>query len=221
MKCNFLLSLLICILSHALLFSQELKHVAIGNQTWMSENLSVDKFRNGDKIPEAKTAEEWESFGKLGQAAWCYYGFDSKNESIYGKLYNWYAVNDSRKISPTGWHVPTNLEWKTLMDFLGGDAIAGVKMKSITGWNFDGNGSNSSKFSGNPGGNVNWQGEFLNIGTFGHWWSITENSEFGAWEISLSFSFTGVNNSAGGKGCGYSVRLLKGELPTIGEAGDF
>ena len=109
------------------------KTVVIGSQTWMSENLNVSTFRNGDPIPEAKTNEEWKKAGKEGKPAWCYYDNDPKNGAKYGKLYNWYAVNDPRGLAPTGWHVPTKAEWGTLVEQLGNDAEK--KMKSQSGWN--------------------------------------------------------------------------------------
>ena len=121
-----------------------LKSVLIGEQSWTSENLNVDRFRNGDLIPEAKTAEEWINAGKNKQAAWCYYNNDPNNEAKYGKLYNWHAVNDTRGLAPTGWHVPTEAEWTILSDFLGGENQAGTKMKSTSGWSASGDVTNLS-----------------------------------------------------------------------------
>ncbi len=107
-------------------FSQS---VTIGTQTWTTLNLDVAIFRNGDAIPQAKTDEEWKAAGENKQAAWCYYDNDPKNGAKYGKLYNWYAVNDARGIAPMGWHVPTDQEWTVLSTFLGGEDVAGKKMK--------------------------------------------------------------------------------------------
>jgi TolA-binding protein len=109
------------------------KSVKIGTQTWMAENLNVSTFRNGDPIMEAKTNEEWEKAGKEGKPAWCNYENDPKNGAKYGKLYNWYAVNDPRGLAPAGWHVPSDAEWTTLGDQLGDEASN--KMKSTSGWN--------------------------------------------------------------------------------------
>ena len=107
-------------------FSQS---VTIGTQTWTTKNLDVATFRNGDAIPQAKTNEEWKAAGKNKQAAWCYYRNDPKNGAKYGKLYNWYAVVDTRGLAPAGWHVPTDEEWTVLSTFLGGEDVAGKKMK--------------------------------------------------------------------------------------------
>jgi hypothetical protein len=109
--------------------------VNIGTQTWTTKNLDVATFRNGDAIPEAKTDEEWQAAGDNKRPAWCYYNNDPKNGTKYGKLYNWYAVKDARGLAPVGWHVPTDQEWTVLSTFLGGEDVAGKKMKSISGWN--------------------------------------------------------------------------------------
>jgi uncharacterized protein (TIGR02145 family) len=109
-----------------------IKTVTIGTQVWMTTNLNVDKFRNGDPIPEAKTAEEWERAGRREQPAWCYYENNTANGTTYGKLYNWYAVNDPRGLAPEGFHVPSYNEWTTLETFLGDKE--GKKMKSKSGW---------------------------------------------------------------------------------------
>ena len=129
--------------------------VTIGNQVWMTKNLDVDKFRNGDPIPHAKTNEEWVSYSNAGEAAWCYYDDDPANGEKYGKLYNWYAVSDPRGLAPEGWHVPSDKEWTVLTDYLGGEEKAGARMKSKNGWHDNGNGTNSSGFSGLPGGSRN------------------------------------------------------------------
>ena len=116
------------------LLQAQIKEVKIGQQVWTTENLNVDKFRNGEIIPEAKTAAEWHKAGENKQAAWCYYNNDSSNGTKYGKLYNWYAVNDPRGLAPKGWHIPSDQEWTDLTDYLGGDEQAGAKMKSKEGW---------------------------------------------------------------------------------------
>ena len=100
--------------------------VKIGTQVWMVENLKVTRYRNGDPIPNVTDNNSW---NVLTTDAYCNYNNDTANVSAYGRLYNWYAVNDNRKIAPTGWHVPSDEEWATLGDFLGGNNIAGGKMK--------------------------------------------------------------------------------------------
>ena len=183
--------------------------VTIGNQVWMTENLNVDKFRNGDDIPEAKTEGEWKAYADAGEAAWCYYENDPKNGEKYGKLYNWYAVNDSRGLAPKGYHVPSDAEWTVLTDYLGGEKKAGAKMKSKTGWEGEGNGTNSSGLSGHPGGNRTNNGTFNHIGYFGYWWSSTEYDTDVAWFRLLYYSYGDVARYYGSETFGFSVRCLR------------
>jgi uncharacterized protein (TIGR02145 family) len=183
--------------------------VKIGNQTWMTENLNVDRFRNGDLIPEAKSVSQWEQAGKNKQPAWCYYNNDPANGKKYGKLYNWYAVNDSRGLAPHGWHIPSDKEWTILSSFLGGDIEAGNRMKSDFDWDYDGNGNNSSGFSGLPGGFCFNNGFSINIGNNGVWWSSSQYNESNAincdlYSINSQFFKRNYN-----KGFGFSVRCLK------------
>jgi uncharacterized protein (TIGR02145 family) len=111
------------------------KSVTIGTQVWMKENLNVSTFRNGEPIPEAKTAEEWKAAGEAKQPAWCYYDNDPKNGAKYGKLYNWYAVNDPRGIAPVGWHVPNNSEWDNYKNYFNNFYNGELdEIKSKSGW---------------------------------------------------------------------------------------
>ena len=108
-----------------------IKGVAIGSQVWMSTNLNVSTYRNGDVIPQVQDKDTWD---KLTTGAWCYYENNAANGTKYGKLYNWYAVNDARGLAPAGWHIPTDGEWTVLYTYLGGEDVAGKKMKSTSGW---------------------------------------------------------------------------------------
>jgi len=189
------------------------KEVTIGKQVWMTQNLNVDKFRNGDPIPEAKTDEEWIKAGENGEPAWCYYKNNPDNGDRYGKLYNWYAVNDPRGLAPEGWKIPSNEEWSRLADFLGGKSVAGTKMKSTDFWadyeGKSGNGTNESGFSGLPGGYRVDDGTFSGVGELGYWWSSTENSTFIAWVRYLSFNNGIVYRYYSYKKFGFSVRCLR------------
>jgi uncharacterized protein (TIGR02145 family) len=166
--------------------------VRIGKQTWAIANLNVSTFRNGDSIPEAKTSKEWVTAGESGKPAWCYYNNDPANGLKYGKLYNWYAVNDPRELSPAGWTLSGADDWAILINFLGGQGTAGGKMKSISGWTEGNNGTNEAGFIGFPGGYRVENGTFLNIGSIGIWWSSTENNAHTAIDHYLAQS-----NSAG------------------------
>ena len=181
----------------------------IGNQIWMTENLNVDRFKNGDIIPEAKTAEEWINAGKNKQASWCYYDNDPANGQKYGKLYNWYSVNDKRGLAPVGWHVPSDAEWTILSTFLGGEDVAGIKMKSTSGWNDNGNGTNSSGFSGLPGSYRDYDGNFSFVGKYGYWWSASEANETDAWNRLLGDNYSDLLRSASYKRYGFSVRCVR------------
>jgi len=185
------------------------KTVKIGQQVWMAENLNTDRFRNGDLIPEAKTIEEWEVAGNNKQPAWCYYENAPANGAKYGKLYNWYAVSDSRGLAPVGYHIPSDGEWTILTDYLGGEEIAGSKMKSKQGWAKDGNGTNSSGFSGLPGCYRGFDGAFSYVGYNGSWWSPTEGSAGSAWGRVLGYEDGDVDRLYTGKAEGFSVRCLR------------
>jgi uncharacterized protein (TIGR02145 family) len=179
------------------------KVITIGNQEWMIQNLNVDKFRNGDAIQEAKTAEQWTKAGENGQPAWCYYDNDPANGKTYGKLYNWFAINDPRGLAPEGFHIPSDAEWTILEEYLGQDA--GKKMKSTSAWN----GTNSIGFSAIPGGSRTNYGIFYNIGYFGLWWSSSELDTYDAWFRFLNFSNSYLVRYDFNKTNGFSVRCIK------------
>jgi uncharacterized protein (TIGR02145 family) len=186
-----------------------MEEIKIGDQIWSVKNLDVDTFRNGDPIPHAATDKQWEEAGENGTPAWCYYDNDPANGETYGKLYNWHAVNDPRGLAPEGWHVPSDDEWTILTDNLGGEDVAGTKMKSTSGWEKDGNASNESGFAGLPGGSRNYNGAFSNIGNNGYWWSYTEIDTSIAWNRYLNYNngyfFRDYNITV----IGFSVRCLR------------
>ena len=183
--------------------------ITIGTQVWMSKNLDVATFRNGDPIPQAKTDEEWEKAGENKQAAWCYYENDPANGVKYGKLYNWYAVNDSRGLAPVGYHIPSDAEWTILTDYLGGAVVAGNKMKSKQGWAEGDNGTNNSGFSGLPGGSRFDTGTFNLISKYGAWWSSTETNNYRGGTRNLRYRDGNVYRGYDYKVEGVSVRCLK------------
>lgn len=196
------------------------KTVTIGTQTWMAENLNVSTFRNGDPIPEAKTNEDWEKAGNEQKPAWYYYDFNSANGEKYGKLYNWYAVQDSRNLAPTGWKIPSDAEWTTLVNYLQGGniAVAGGKLKE-TGtlhWASPNTGAdNSSGFTALPGGYCNGHGIFFDIGLNGYWWSSTESDIYRALIRFLKYNSSSYSVGGYGKTFGISVRCLKGDNDDI------
>lgn len=183
--------------------------VRIGNQLWTRKNLSVSTFRNGDTISEAKTKEEWIAICKAKKPAWCYFENDPKNDSLYGKLYNWYAVNDPRGLAPKGEHIPSQEEWIQLTDFLGGRSVSAKKLKSKQGWEYKGNGSNSSHFSANPAGERHADGEFSSLGLLTAWWTSTEHEGKYAWENHMYHFNNAVNTGYVTKNGGSSIRCVK------------
>jgi uncharacterized protein (TIGR02145 family) len=186
--------------------------VQIGTQCWMQSNLTVSKYRNGDNIPNITDNTQWSQTNTSSTGAWCNYNNDANNGTTYGKLYNWYAVNDSRGLCPTGWHVPSDAEWTTLTTHLGGSSVAGGAMKSTTGWNNNGNGTNSSGFTCLPGGNRTLNVGFDAVGYRGNWWSSSSSGSDYAWYRLLTSS-NGANvfryNFGGGYQHGFSVRCVR------------
>jgi uncharacterized protein (TIGR02145 family) len=180
------------------------KVVTIGTQTWMAENLKVSRFRNGNPIPNVTDGTAW-TYIQTG--AYCEYNNDPLVASTYGKLYNWYAVTDSRNLAPIGWHVATKADWTTLISYLGGDSTAGGPLKEIgtTHW-FSPNvgATNKSGFSAIPGGYRFHTGSFLYIGDYGYFWTSD------GWQYHLDcFNNFVENNGTDNKNSGYSVRCVK------------
>jgi uncharacterized protein (TIGR02145 family) len=182
--------------------------VVIGTQVWMNKNLRVSKYRNGNPIPTNLINTTWQN---TTSGAYAIYDNTATNDSIYGKLYNWYAVADPRGLCPVGWHVPSDAEWSTLENFLDGSSVAGGKMKSVSPlWLSPNSGAtNSSGFSGLPGGNRNSSGTYVNVGYLGYWWSSTQFSTTSAWLRSLFYNNGDVNRNYYFKRFGFSVRCVR------------
>jgi len=183
--------------------------IQIGTQKWMSKNLDVAFYRNGDPIPQVTEPAAWAA---LTTGAWCYYNNDPIQGAKYGKIYNWYAVNDPRGLAPQGWHIPSDAEWTTLGNTLGGNSIAGGKMKEAgtLNWaspNFGAN--NSSGFAGLPGGDRPYFGKFYDVGDIGIWWSSSEFSTYTAWYRVLNYSGVTIGRYDDYKVSGFSVRCLR------------
>lgn len=183
--------------------------IQIGNQIWMCKNLDVSHYRNGDSIPEVRDPVQWKN---LKTGAWCYYKNDPKYGAIYGKLYNWYAVNDPRGLAPDGWHVPSDYEWQILSTYLGGDSLAGGMMKETgtSHWSYTDNfATNSSGFSGLPGGFC-YEGHNA-VGSFGNWWTSTVFDNSYSWYRYLGTIYTSIFRNYANNVRGCSVRCIKDE----------
>jgi uncharacterized protein (TIGR02145 family) len=189
------------------------KIVFIGTQQWMAENLKVSKYSDGTTIPNITDNTQWQN---NTTGAWAYYNNDAANNAKYGKLYNWYAVspttNGNKNVCPSGWHVPTDAEWTVLIDYLGGEGIAGGKMKEVGTSNWDElntESTNVSLFTALPGGYRDLDGGFDFMGGNGYWWSSIEYDSNDAWICRLYNNGGSVASYSNGKGYGFSVRCLK------------
>lgn len=188
--------------------------IVLGNgQEWMTENLRTTKYSNGELIPNVPY-NNTAAWSNLNTGAWTHFNNDSQFENPYGKLYNWYTVADARNICPAGWHVPSDAEWTSLINYAGGTEIAGGKLKSSNPnyWVSTNIGAtNETGFSGLPGG---YRGPFgtadYGIGISGFWWSSTQTSSDCANNYQLSIGSVGISaNGIADKNWGNSVRCVR------------
>jgi uncharacterized protein (TIGR02145 family) len=193
------------------------KTIRIGSQVWMAQNLRTTKYKNGTAIPLITDNTAWSTLNTPG---YCWSNNDSASYSnTYGALYNWYTVNTGN-LCPTGWHVPTDAEWSTLTNYLGGESIpgradvAGGKLKETgtTHWNTPNEGAtNETGFTALPGGIRHDNGTFSSIGSFGGWWSATDDFDDNArgWCRGMYSSYPIVMSSRTLKLTGSSVRCVR------------
>lgn len=188
------------------------KTITIGTQTWMAENLRTTKYRNGESIPEVTSNTEWKN---LTSGAYSNYGNTSDVDAIatFGRLYNWFAVTDSRNLAPTGWHVATDADWTTLTTFLGGESVAGGKLKETgtTHWNSPNTGAdNSTGFTALPAGRREYtDGSFINIGFNGFWWTSSAYNPDYSWYRQINYDGAIVNPANFHKQYGFAIRCVK------------
>jgi len=155
--------------------------VRIGTQVWTSKNLNASRFRNGDSILYVTNARDWVAAGKSGTPAYCYTDDIASNDTMYGKLYNWFAVNDPRRLAPAGWHIAADLEWETLVKYAG--VNPGLKLKNVTGWvgwAGGGAGTNDFGFAALPAGYRGKAGAFYLVGVYGEYWTSTQEDSANA-----------------------------------------
>lgn len=184
--------------------------VKLGSQVWMVENLNVTRYRNGDLIPNITDTIQW---SHLPLGAYCNYNNNPQNAVTYGRLYNWFAVTDSRNIAPKGWHVPTFQEIETLVAFLGGDTTTAAKIKEsgTKHWLYPNTGAtNESGFTALPGGyRFNRGGSFHTLGSNGYWWTTTQSIEVYAWSKRIYWYFAHADYNHDLKTFGFSIRCVK------------
>lgn len=191
--------------------------VVIGSQVWLKQNLRTTKFRDNTIIPNLSDSLNWLNATSSG---YCWYKNDSLTYSDYGVLYNWYSVNSS-KLCPLGWHVPTSYEWGSLSYYLGGNSVSGGKLKEIESFHWISNigGNNASGFTALPSGYRNYNGNFLDLGYYGYWWTQTSgNTSTSALRMWLT-KYNEVLNYLGSqyeqRKAGLAVRCLRDELPVL------
>jgi uncharacterized protein (TIGR02145 family) len=191
--------------------------VEIGAQVWMAENLKVTKYRNEDIIETTTPANLDISGEDSPKYQWAYAGNES-NVPVYGRLYTWDALTDSRLVCPSGWHLPTDDEWTTLITFLGGESEAGAKLKE-TGtnhWQTPNTGAtNETGFTALPGGTRDGGGTYSLIGDNGYWWCSTEYNVLEGYRRILSYNDSYIYRGDSWRGMGHSVRCLSGESPLL------
>ena len=185
------------------------KTLQIGTQTWMAENLKTTKFRNGDPIPEIKDRIQWKT---MVSGAYSNYNNEPGLSAVYGCLYNWFAINDTRNLAPDGWHVATDNDWTKLVDYLGGKGLAANKLieTGTSHWAAPNSGAtNESGFSALPGGFLLTGEGYIGVGSISIWWSATEvDITYGSyWEIVNSYNR--IEKYGYNKTDGHSVRCVK------------
>lgn len=163
------------------------KTVAVNGHVWMTQNLNVSHYRNGDPIRHAATPAEWADAARKRQGAWCYYRNRSGDGVVYGKLYNWYAVNDPRGLAPKGWKIPSDKDWENLEGAFGGKQFAASNLKAASAWqSADRFFTGRKGFRALPGGYRRSDGRFLYGGMNGLFWTSTEFVRGYAWFRNLS-----------------------------------
>lgn len=188
--------------------------IVINGKQWMKENLNVSKYRNGDVIPEVTDMVEWDA---LTTGAWCYFENTTENGTTYGKLYNWYAINDPRGLAPTGWHIPSDAEWTSLTNFLGGTSVAGIKMRDLGDlWSTSAVlATNQAGFSALPAGygylTQTYEPvdqPFNSLGDVAFWWSATASNPSTAYSLNVNLN-NSVTRGSILKKTALSVRCVK------------
>ena len=196
--------------------------ITIGTQVWMVENLKTTKYRDGSNIPNVTDNAEWSN---LNSSGYCWYNNDISNKNKYGALYNWFTLN-TEKLAPTGWHVPNDIEWGILQNYLinngygsqGDGTDIAKSMAATSGWSIfstsgtvgnDSGSNNSSGFSALPGGSRDLDGTFRYLGNDGVWWQNSKYSTEGAWSLGINFNSRFIYHGVAYMLSGYSVRCVK------------
>ncbi|MCH8535382.1 MAG: fibrobacter succinogenes major paralogous domain-containing protein [Flavobacteriaceae bacterium] len=207
MKTYYLLYLLVLsLISFTFNENSNPESAKIGNQVWMTKNLDVERFRNGDLIPHAKTKEEWSEALNNKTPAWCYFNNDPKNGATHGKMYNWYAVKDKRGLAPEGWKIPKSKDWEILVSNLKTQAD-----KNKLGWTYNQNTNQLEDKKKTFGGYRHRFGRFSWENQRTYYWTSTAVSNSHAWSFLLADEFGTILKDGGNKGDGNYVRCVRVE----------
>jgi len=183
--------------------------VKIGDQIWMSENLKTTKYNDGTDIPLVDDNTIWSN---LTTSGYCWYNNEKTTYgNIYGAIYNWYSV-ENENLCPLGYHIPSNAEWTTLIEYVGGESVASGKLKEIgfTHWNSPNTeATNEFGFTALPGGYRSYGGAFSSIGKHGIWWSSTEKDASYVWQWTMGYNYSSIDSAYTRKIYGFSVRCIK------------
>jgi uncharacterized protein (TIGR02145 family) len=193
--------------------------VTIGTQTWMKTNLEVDHYLNGDEIPQVTDNSQW---ANLTTGAWCYYLNNDNYGPYYGKLYNWYALNDPRGIAPEGWRIPSDNDWITMEKTIGmsqtevnqtgwrgSNEGSKLKQEGTESWISPNSNNNSTGFTALGGGYRTEDGFFNIAKEYGGWWSNSIFNSSTAWARTMKYSNSNIERLNYNKKCGFSVRCIK------------
>ncbi|MCX6230293.1 MAG: fibrobacter succinogenes major paralogous domain-containing protein [Bacteroidetes bacterium] len=184
-------------------------YITIGKQQWMAENLKTCRYRDGTVIPNVTDSAVWST---LSTGAYCDYKNNPSNSIVYGRLYNWYAVVNTHILAPSGWHVASDTDWTTLCSYLGGETIAGGKLKEngTAHWRIPNPGAtNSTGFTALPGGCRYSNGTFYSLWEYGYWWTSTKKTSVYAWSRNMFFDYSKVGRDDENMPGGFSVRCVK------------
>lgn len=182
--------------------------VKIGTQLWMAENLKTTKYKDDTDIPNVVVSTEW---NKLNSSSYCWYDNNVTNKNTYGALYNWYAVN-SGKLAPSGWHVPSDTEWTSLINYLGGQDVGGGKLKEVgtNQWlNPNLSANNESGYCSIPSGGRGMDGKFIGMGEFNYLWSLSFNNSNESWSYGIYYLTSDISKGSSNVLNGLSVRCIK------------
>ncbi len=182
--------------------------ITIGSQVWMDENLRTTKFRNGESIDNIEMASMW----GVGLPALCNFNNDDSIATIYGRLYNWFTISDSRGLAPIGWHIPSKQEWEILVYYCGGGLFAAGKLKESGFFHWDSPNTGATNiygFTGLPGGYRSYDGEFSTLGDIAFFWTSTQYLTNSAYSVDMQYNSMQFISGSSSKQCGLSIRCIK------------